>query len=274
MKINSLAQWLTVALISLLILSAVAISMWDQSESDDKTALIEQVNNTSSSQENTEEEIEVNEYTLYNYYGHGSVFTPEPMEFGKNITNVTEFCNISSSEFKSSSERKHMLVQFYDLYPTNETFQIFPTNELQHLLDCYDIKLVSTAGGNCFFVSIPTNLTPADIPEEAGIRWMGEWPAVRKYNAGRGFNSSVPGYARVNSTEVDIWINFYEDVTIEDAQKLARKYSTEFDFPYYSIDNDTRCSMITEESNLMPIVNEDIVMMFTYNYPDNLYVPE
>jgi hypothetical protein len=186
-------------------------------------------------------------YTFDNY--GGEKFTPQPMEFGENLKdhgkNVVE---ISSTTKVNDSERKYVLLQFYSI----------PTEGQLELLEEHGVQRVGVAAKYTLIVSMPASLTPADLPAEAGLRWMGEIPVENKYDKYRGLN--VPEWARAEDGQVEIWIGFYEDVTYEEAQAIANKYSIStpnFEMYPYVLD----CLITTNENNITIIASEDFVKM-------------
>ncbi|WP_406661566.1 hypothetical protein V7O66_03360 [Methanolobus sp. ZRKC3] len=247
-------KWVTIAFVAVLVISAVAFSMWDQSRSNDETEVVEQVNNTTSSQENTEEELEITEYTFENY--GGKIYTPEPMEFGANLINGTIPENTS---IYNETERKHVMLQFYSI----------PFEEQLELLEECGVHRVGVAAEYTYIFSMPEILTAADLPADSGLRWMGELPVKNKYDHSFGLN--VPERARTDDGQVELWLAFYEDVTYEEAQVIASKYSTsapKFEMYPYSFNS----IIITNESNLTVIAAEDSIQRFTFG--GEVLVPE
>lgn len=182
----------------------------------------------------------------FDRYG-GEKFTPQPMEFGENLQNKgQDGLGISSSTKANETERKHMLLQFY----------ANPNEEQQEMLKERGVNFVHGAGTYSFVVSMPASLTPADLPAEAGLRWMGEIPVENKYDHIFGLNA--PEWARTEDGQIELWIVFYEDVTYEEAQKIANKYSSTapaFEMYPYMLD----CLITTNEGNITAIASEDIV---------------
>ncbi|WP_406661331.1 hypothetical protein V7O66_03355 [Methanolobus sp. ZRKC3] len=230
-------KWITIAFVLVLVISTVAFSMWDKSKSDGETEAIEQVNNTSSSQDNVEEEIEITKYTFTNY--GGEIYTPEPMEFGSNIEN-------DSVILGNATERKHILLQFYAT----------PNESQRQILQDSGVRYIRGGGAFTMIVSMPANLTPADISNKSGLRWMGEIPVENKYDPSFGLN--VPAWAKTDNDQVKLWLAFYEDVTYEEAQTISNKYSSStpifemYPYSYNSI-------IVTNESNLTVIATEDAI---------------
>jgi hypothetical protein len=111
-------------------------------------------------------------YTFTNY--GGEVYTPEPMEFGANL-NDTEQSEImtASVTLENETQRKHVLLQFYDN----------TTNEQLLSLGDYGVKILDVAADDTYIVSMPADFTPADLPNDAGLRWMGEIPVENKYES-------------------------------------------------------------------------------------------
>lgn len=189
-------------------------------------------------------------YTFQNY--GGEVYYPEAMEFGTNIGNSTPI-------IENGTERKHLLLQFYQN----------PNEERRKMLENYGVEFVSGAGVYSFVVSLPAHFTPADLPAESGLRWMGEIPVENKYDNIHGLN--VPEWAILEDGQIELWISFYDDVTYEDAQYIANKYSTvppNFEM-YPHLYN---CLIRTNESNMPIIANEDLVKRLSY--PDGEFVNE
>lgn len=192
-------------------------------------------------------------YTFDNY--GGEKFTPQPMEFGENLQNKgQDGLGVSSSTKANETERKHMLLQFYET----------PNEDQLKLLEEYGVKRVGVAAPRTLIVSMPASLTPADLPAEAGLRWMGEIPVENKYD--RIFGLNVPEWARMEDGQVEILVYFHEDVSFLEAQSLAEQYSSRiphlhyYPYPLYTI--------TTEENNLTPLASEDIVLRLAFPEPE------
>ncbi len=190
----------------------------------------------------------------FDRYG-GEKFTPQPMEFGENLQHKgQDGLGASSSTKANETERKHMLLQFY----------ANPNEEQQEMLKERGVNFVHGAGTYSFVVSMPASLTTADLPAEAGLRWMGEIPVENKYD--RIFGLNAPEWARTEDGQVEVLVYFYEDVTSLQAQSLAEKYSSSvphlhyYPYPLYTI--------ITEENNLTPLASEDIVLRIAFPEPE------
>jgi hypothetical protein len=183
-------------------------------------------------------------YTFTNY--GGEVYTPEPMEFGANL-NGNE-----NATLENRTERKHMMLQFYA--NLNE--------EQKEVLEEYGVQLVLGAGTYSYIVSMPADYTAADLPAESGLRWMGEVPVEDKYDPALGLN--VPNWARTEDGKVKIDIRFYEDVSSQEAQILAEKYSSST--PELVSSQFVLYGITTDENELISIVNEDAVQMITFPY--------
>ncbi|WP_406658236.1 hypothetical protein V7O62_06725 [Methanolobus sp. ZRKC2] len=195
-----------------------------------------------------------NKYTFDNY--GREVYTPEPMEFGANLINGTTPENASTY---NETERKHVLLQFY----------ANPNEEQRELLKEYGVQRVGVAADYTYIVSIPANLTPADLPDESGLRWMGEIPVENKYD--RNYGLHVPEWAKIEDGQAELWIAFYDDVTYEEAQAIANKYSTslpKFKMYPYSFN----CIIKTNESNIPIIATEDLVKGMSF--PEGEFVDE
>jgi len=196
---------------------------------------------------------QTNDSDKYNFdrYG-GEKFTPQPMEFGKNLQNKgQDGVGVSGSTKANETERKHMLLQFY----------ANPNEEQQEMLKERGVNFVHGAGTYSFVVSMPASLTPADLPAEAGLRWMGEIPVENKYD--RTFGLNVPEWARMEDGHVEIVICFYEDVTYEEAQNIANKYSSSTP-QFYLYPHSFNSHVTTNESNISLIASEDFVEGLTY----------
>ncbi|MDK2832739.1 MAG: hypothetical protein PWQ75_2491 [Methanolobus sp.] len=180
-------------------------------------------------------------YTFQNY--GGEVYTPEPMEFGANM-NGTE-----SVTLRNGTERKHVLIQFYD-NPTDKQYEMLPN---------YGIEYLTSVAPYTLIISMPADITAADLPAESGLRWMGEIPVENKYQY---YGTNVPYYAKLEDGNVKLAIHFYEDVTSQDSENIVKKYSDNFSAPsnlrpwYYET--------ITNETNISLIVKEDAVQQIGY----------
>lgn len=188
-------------------------------------------------------------YTFDNY--GGEVYTPEPMEFGANLINGTTPVN---SSIYNETERKHVLLQFYST----------PNDEQLELLKEYGVQRVGVAAKYTLIVSMSANITPADLPAESGLRWMGEIPVENKYNS-----LNVPDWARAEDGQVELEIRFYEDVTSQEALNIADKYSSSNpELLYHATNNDPIVyGIITEENNITSIASEDIVEFVYFSEP-------
>lgn len=193
---------------------------------------------------------ESDKYTFHNY--GGEAFTPEPMQFGDNIRNqVQNGLMEATTDQKNKIQRKHILFQFYAA----------PTEEQLELLAEYGVQRAGIGGPHTLIVSMPAELTPADLPAESGLRWMGEIPIENKYD--NNFASNVPEWAKMEDGKVEVWISFYDDVSYEEAQIVANKYSTETpNFHLYPYLFDLKIK--TKKSNIPLIANEDIVREVAY----------
>ncbi|WP_406670731.1 hypothetical protein V7O67_02525 [Methanolobus sp. ZRKC4] len=179
-------------------------------------------------------------YTLDNY--GGEVYTPEPMEFGANLND--------NSTLENGNSRKYMMFQFYST----------PNDEQLELLKEYGVQRVGVAADYTYIVSIPANLTPADLPDESGLRWMGEIPVENKYD--RNYGLHVPEWARAEDGNVKLAIHFYEDVSSQDSTNIAQKYSDNFSTPLNGRPWFYRT--IINETNITFIASEDAVNKVTY----------
>lgn len=203
---------------------------------------------------------ETNESNKYTLYFDGEAFIPEPMQFGDNIRNQEQngLMEVTGGQ-NNKTQRKHILFQFYAA----------PTEEQLELLAEYGVQCANVAASHTFIMSMPADLTPADLPVESGLRWMAEMPIENKYDKSFGLN--VPEWARMEDGQVEIWISFYDDVSYEDAQIVANKYSTatpNFHLYPYLLD----LKIKTNESNIPLIASEDIVR--GVGYPDGELVDE
>jgi hypothetical protein len=180
-------------------------------------------------------------YTFQNY--GGEVYTPEPMEFGANL-NGNE-----SVTLENGTERKHMMLQFYEN----------TTGEQIGLLDSYGLIYVKKATDYTFIFSMPADYTAADLPDNVGLRWMGEIPVENKYQY---YGTDVPYYAKMEDGNVKLAVFFYEDVTSQASINIIQKYTDNFSAPsnlrpwYYET--------ITNETNISLIVKEDAVQQIGY----------
>ncbi|MEZ5336462.1 MAG: hypothetical protein R2741_15210 [Methanolobus sp.] len=194
-------------------------------------------------------------YTFANY--GGEEFTPQPMEFGGNLVNGT---TPMISEY-NETERRHVYIQFY----------FTPTLEQRKMLEDFGVQFVRGIGIHAFIVSMPATYTAVDLPAESGLRWMGEIPVENKYDKAFGLN--VPSWSRTDDGQVELEIHFYEDVTAQEGQSLADKYSSSTpELLYYANSNDPIVyGIVTEESNISLIASEDIVRIAAF--PEPLTVP-
>ncbi|TGC06964.1 hypothetical protein [Methanolobus halotolerans] len=147
-------------------------------------------------------------------YG-GEEFTPQPMEFGENIKSQEKDDSLSIS----TTERKHVYLQFYDIL----------TEEQKQTLGQYDVEFIKSSGAYTYIFSMPADITPADLPAESGLRWMGPIPVENKYD--RTYGPDVPAWARAENGNVKLGIIFYEDVAPKDSESIAKKYSHNFSTP-------------------------------------------
>jgi hypothetical protein len=160
-----------------------------------------------------------------------------------------------------TGSRKHVYVQFKERYPTQEQ---------QILLGNLSIAILDHIGGDgTRIASMPASMNPADIPAEAGLRWMGDIPAGDKWISD---NPEVPNRARLESGLVIVYVAFYDDVTLKDARKLLHKYvNNSSEYTPYSPVNESDFNggyeFATEEHNIDLIVNEDIVSRIGYPSP-------
>ena len=198
------------------------------------------------------EENDSDKYTFDNY--GGEEFTPQPMEFGENLNNQEKDESLSIR----TTERKHVLFQFY----------ANPDKEKRQLLQDHGVQLIEGAGHYTYIVSMPADLTPADLPAESGLRWMGVLPVENKYDPNLGLN--VPEWARTENGQVEIKIYFYDDVTDQKAQLLANRYSSSTpELLYYSTSKDPLAyGVITDENNITSIASEDIVKQVFFPEPE------
>jgi len=202
------------------------------------------------------EENNSDKYAFDNY--GGEEFTPQPMEFGESIKNQEKnSLQAPSKTGKNATERKHVVLQFY----------ANPNEEQRGLLEEYGVQFVLGAGTYSYIVSMPASLTPADLPAESGLRWMGEFPVENKYNS-----LNVPDWARVEDEKVELEIRFYEDVSSQEALNIANKYSSSIpDLLYHATNNDPIVyGIITEESNITSIASEDIVEFVYSSEPPSI----
>ena len=180
-------------------------------------------------------------YTFTNY--GGEVYTPEPVEFGANL-NGTE--NVT---LENGTERKHVLLQFYEI----------PNDEQLGVLKKYGVRRVAVAAKYTYMFSMPADYTAADLPDNVGLRWMGEIPVENKYQH---YGTNIPYYAKLEDGNVKLAVFFYEDVTSQDSENIVKKYSDNFSAPsnlrpwYYET--------ITNETNISLIVKEDAVQQIGY----------
>jgi len=200
----------------------------------------------------TEEEAEITEYTFENY--GREVYTPEPMEFGENIKiQEKNGLQATSETGKNATERKHVLLQFYTI----------PNDEQLELLEQYGVHRVGIAADYTYIFSMPASLTPADLPAESGLRWMGPILVENKYES-----LNVPERAKTENGQIELIIYFYKDVTSQEALSLARNYSStkpQF-YDYVSV----AYGIVTDESNIISIASEDIVQQIGFPEPENI----
>jgi hypothetical protein len=145
-------------------------------------------------------------YTFTNY--GGEVYTPEPMEFGANL-NGNE-----SVTLKNGTERKHVYLQFYSI----------PNDSQRSFLKNYSVVFVKYSGAYSYVFSMPADYTAADLPDNVGLRWMGEIPVENKYDKSYGLN--VPNYAKMEDGNVKLAIHFYEDVKSQDSENIVKSTRT------------------------------------------------
>lgn len=162
-------------------------------------------------------------------------------------------------------DRKHMYIQFKEEYPTQEQ---------QILLGNFSIAILDSIGGyGTWIASMPASMNPADIPAEAGLRWMGVIPVGDKCGSNK---LEAPDSARLDSGLIVVDIDFYDDVTLRDARELLHKYATNSsEYTSYSPVNESNFlagyKFVTEEHNIELIANEDIVSRIGYLvYPDTI----
>ncbi len=191
-------------------------------------------------------------YTFDNY--GGEVYTPEPMEFGANLDGTGQISVMTASDtLENQTERKHVLLQFY----------ANPNEEQRELFEEYGVQFVLGAGTYSYIVSMPADYTAADLPNDAGLRWMGELPVENKYE---GLN--VPDWSRTEDGQAELEIRFYEDVTSQEAESLVQKYSSN-DPDFYN-GKSIVYGIVTEESNITPIASEDIVEFVCFSAPPTI----
>ncbi|WP_321430189.1 hypothetical protein [uncultured Methanolobus sp.] len=185
-------------------------------------------------------------YTFDNY--GGEVYTPEPMEFGANLDGTGQISVMTASDtLENQTERKHVLLQFYEI----------PNDEQLGVLKEYGVRRVAVAAKYTYIFSMPADYTAADLPDDVGLRWMGKILVENKYE---GLN--VPDYARTEDGQVELEIHFYEDVTSEEAQVVAQKYSTITPQFYHQIH--IIYDVTINESNITSIASEDIVQFVCF----------
>lgn len=192
-------------------------------------------------------------YTFGNY--GGEEFTPEPMEFGQNLADQEQGgVTISSTTPINETERKHVLLQFY----------VNASEDQIMSLEEYGIEIVGLAEDYTYIVSMPASLTPADLPAESGLRWMGEIPVENKYDS-----LNVPDWARKADGQVELDIRFYEDIAPQEAESIANKYSSSTPELLYPATSDHLIvyGIITEENNITSIASEDIVEIVYFPEP-------
>lgn len=196
------------------------------------------------------------DYSL-SFFSNGSTrnYTPSEMEFGANVKES------SSVKMNTSGEqtRKHVYIQFYERWPTEEQDQI---------LENYGIVIIrGTAGHGNYIASMPASMTPADIPAKAGLRWMGEIPLEDKWK----YNDpeEIPEWARLDNRMVIVWIWMHEDVSLNDSRKIRDKYAnTSSIYEQYSradeINDGFNYQFVTEEKNLSLMAKEDEIHIVGY----------
>jgi|GEM_PF-5210231 len=185
------------------------------------------------------EENNSDKYTLESY--GGEEFTPQPLEFGENI----KYQDKDESLSISKNERKHVLLQFY----------ANPNKEQRQLLQDRGVQFLEGVAPYTVLVSMPADMTPADLPAESGLRWMGPIPVENKYD--KNYRQNVPAWARTENGEVKLAVFFYEDVDSQDAINILKKYSHN-----YSASSNLRpwyYETIINETNITSIVSEDAV---------------
>ena len=182
-------------------------------------------------------------YTFTNY--GGEVYTPEPMEFGANL-NGNE-----SVTLENGTERKHILLQVYETLTVEE----------KELLESYGVRFLLGLGSSSYMVSMPADYTAADLPDNVGLRWMGEIPVENKYDKSYGLN--VPNYAKMEDGNVKLAVAFYEDTALQDSVDIIQKYSNNISTHVYQ-NIGVECEIITAESNISLIAKEDAVRYVGY----------
>jgi hypothetical protein len=189
------------------------------------------------------------DYNL-SFFSNGSTrdYTPPEMEFGANVKESS----LMTMDVSGEQVRKHVYIQFKER-PTNIVSK-------KRELEQYGIHLLDpTAGYATWIASMPASLIPADIPAEAGLRWLGEIPPEDKWSSG---SPEVPDRARIEAGMIYIGIQMYEDVSINDSRNLRDRYaisSSKYDSYSRSDDGNLIYEFITEENNLTSILDEDIV---------------
>jgi hypothetical protein len=122
---------------------------------------------------------------------------------------------------------------------------------------------------------MPASLTPADIPVEAGLRWMGEIPPEDKWRYDE--PEPVPEWAKLDNGMVIAWIWMYEDVSLNDSRKIRDKYAnTSSIYDQYSNSNELSpgfdYQFVTGKENLSLMAEEDETYIVGYidspAYPD------
>lgn len=190
---------------------------------------------------------QTNDYDKYTFTNYGGeVYTPQPMEFGANL-NGNE-----SVTLENRTERKHVLLQFYD-YPTDEQYEMLPN---------YGIEYLTSAAPYTLIVSMPAEMTAADLPAESGLRWMGEIPVENKYSQIYGLD--VPEYARLEQGNISLSIKFYDDISHQNALDILNKYSN--NIMNFSDSLEIVYKIVTTESNITLIASEDSIMSLGYGY--------
>jgi hypothetical protein len=198
------------------------------------------------------------DYSL-SFFSNGSTrdYTPPEMQFGAIVNSSNESGIISTSSASSNeTERKHVYIQFYEDIATAEHRQI---------LSNYSVELVlPTAGRGNYIASMPADMTAADIPVEAGLRWMGEIPPEDKYDYTFGLN--VPEWAKRDNGQIEVYVSFYDDVSIQDAQQVVNKYSNVSPISSIEIENGPiDYQIIIDEQNFTLIATEDTVHSIGYS---------
>ncbi|WP_321431275.1 hypothetical protein [uncultured Methanolobus sp.] len=202
--------------------------------------------------------------TFNKYSDNPRNLSPQPMEFGANVSKYS----IMTVDSLDNQTRKHVYIQFYER-PTDIT-----AKKLE--MEDYGIKLVGRAGGYTTWISsMPASLTPADIPAEAGLRWMGEIFPEDKWRYDDPME--VPERARLPGEMVIVRIRMHDDVSLNDSRQIRDKYantssiyaeysqSSEFDYGFLY-------QFVTREAHLTVIPQEDDI--YSIGYIDTPYVPD